>query len=1180
MDPAAVADYVVPASGGGREEPFLLARLVCDQLIARPVDTTQPGWESQVADSVFQALDTEIDAAAPPPHREFSQTESAGLARQLLAALTWGFGAGLPETEWIAVAAELSADLRVEELSAADISWVLDQLGRYILVDGEAGQAVYRLAHQSLADYLRPPFESSADDLFDPRAAPVTAALLGLYERQLSAGLAADDPAYLWRYAWRHATLSGLDGLARLKRVAVLTDDLAWDVAMTCEAVSNVLATWGRHGDALTPAVEAVQLYRGLAGDNNPDNLPNLASALNNLGVRLAELGRHNDALPATEEALQLYRGLVIDNPGYLPEAAAALNNLGVALAELGRRSDALTPTEEAVQLRRDLAAENPGYLPDLASALNNLGNRLADLGRHSEALPPAEEAVQLYRGLAAENPGYLPDLASALSNLGNRLTVLGRHSDALAPAEEAVQLRRDLAADNPGYLPNLATALNNLGIGLTGLSRHSDALAPTEEAMQLFRDLAADNPGYLPNLAGALTNLGTILGRLGRYSEARAPAEEAVQLRRALAADNPAHLPNLADALNNLGINLAELGRHNDALAATEEAVQLYRGPAADNAGYLPDLATTLNNFGARLAELGRHGEALVPAEEAVQLRRGLAADNPGYLPDLASALNNLGVTLAELGRRSNALAAAEEAVQLYRGLAADNPAHLPNLAGAMSNLGNRLAGLRRYDEALPPVEEAVQFYRGLAAENPGHLPDLASALNSLGNRLAELGRHGDALVPTEEAVQLRRTLAADNPAAYLPNLAGVLNNLGVRLARLGRRSEALAAAEEAVQLYRGLAADNPGHLAHLAATTGLLGQLRGELQGSETVDAVWQQVLDGLPPDARATLLMYRARQSDDDLAAAGWLAEADSLATGDRWLRLAIHDEARRLRHLAPADFDAAWTTATDSPIPDWAKVSPELVNTVRAWISTASYLDEAAFLAAHLELLPPDADLAVHEGLLELPDDEAARYQRLRAEAQTTGVNAAYRPLVQLELAAEFVRTNPAWQRQLLASRRADLLDELVLETIRGWAAQDESGPAAAASSLLTLAATEPSTFIDEMLDSIDSPDDFTDLLQRTAEAGHAARLAEAAAYGLSAPTSRSGAVSCLFFRAVAAILDQDADTATQYVAAARNADPDARDTWIDLAARIAGHQPEVLKLIPMLTNPLPIGQETP
>ena len=39
------------------------------------------------------------------------------------------------------------------------MSWVLDELGRYVVQDGEGGVAVYRLAHQSLADHLRPPYK-------------------------------------------------------------------------------------------------------------------------------------------------------------------------------------------------------------------------------------------------------------------------------------------------------------------------------------------------------------------------------------------------------------------------------------------------------------------------------------------------------------------------------------------------------------------------------------------------------------------------------------------------------------------------------------------------------------------------------------------------------------------------------------------------------------------------------------------------------------------------------------------------------------------------------------------------------------------------------------------------------------------------------------------------------------
>ena len=70
--------------------------------------------------------------------------------------------------------------------------------------------------------------------------------------------------------------------------------------------------------------------------------------------------GFGQDAVAPTEEAVQLYRDQAGDNPAYLPDLAMALNNLGVRYSELGRRQDALAPAEEAVELYRELAADQP----------------------------------------------------------------------------------------------------------------------------------------------------------------------------------------------------------------------------------------------------------------------------------------------------------------------------------------------------------------------------------------------------------------------------------------------------------------------------------------------------------------------------------------------------------------------------------------------------------------------------------------------------------------------------------------------------------------------------------------------------------------------------------------------------------------------------------------------------
>lgn len=97
-----------------------------------------------------------------------------------------------------------------------------------------------------------------------------------------------------------------------------------------------VLAQAGHADEALRHLEIAVERYRTLVGTDRPRYLPDLAYSLHKLGILHAEQGRHADALPYLEEAVGYYREL--DNPGrYRADLAAALSNLGLCLAELGR---------------------------------------------------------------------------------------------------------------------------------------------------------------------------------------------------------------------------------------------------------------------------------------------------------------------------------------------------------------------------------------------------------------------------------------------------------------------------------------------------------------------------------------------------------------------------------------------------------------------------------------------------------------------------------------------------------------------------------------------------------------------------------------------------------------------------------------------------------------------------
>ncbi|MFJ9847582.1 tetratricopeptide repeat protein [Kitasatospora sp. NPDC101155] len=376
------------------------------------------------------------------------------------------------------------------------------------------------------------------------------------------------------------------------------------------------------------------------------------------------------------------YRVLAEANPdAYLPDLARALNNLSIRLAEAGRREEGLAPIREAVEIRRVLAAANPdAYLPDFAGSLNNLSIRLAEVGRREEGLAPIREAVDILRTLAEVDPDALPGLARALSSLSGRLGEVGRREEALAAIQEAVDILRMLAEVDPDALPGLARALSSLSGRLGEVGRREEALAPIQEAADIHRTLATATPdAHLPDLARSLNNLSGRLGEVGRREEGLAAIQEAVDIRRTLAEANPdAYLPDLAATLNSFSIDLGQVGRTQEGLAAIQEAVDIRRTLAEANPdAHLPDLARSLHNLSNRLGELGRREEGLAAIQEAVDIRRTLAEANPdAYLPYLAMSLHNLSSHLGEAGRREEGLTAIQETVRHYRTLAAIYPA------------------------------------------------------------------------------------------------------------------------------------------------------------------------------------------------------------------------------------------------------------------------------------------------------------------------------------------------------------------------------------------------------------------------------------------------------------------------------------------------------------------------
>jgi AcrR family transcriptional regulator len=137
MDPTKVAAANLKLSGRAEEGAFLLAQVITAQLRTAPIDTSVPGWEGALRRSIEEAF-----------ARDLARVDDPDSARELLAALAWAYGSGLPDDLWTVVATALSPTGK--RFGREDVYAVLSRAGRYIVEDGDGTRAVYRLSHQRL----------------------------------------------------------------------------------------------------------------------------------------------------------------------------------------------------------------------------------------------------------------------------------------------------------------------------------------------------------------------------------------------------------------------------------------------------------------------------------------------------------------------------------------------------------------------------------------------------------------------------------------------------------------------------------------------------------------------------------------------------------------------------------------------------------------------------------------------------------------------------------------------------------------------------------------------------------------------------------------------------------------------------------------------------------------------
>ncbi len=344
---------VAPALAGRATEfgGFLYARIMTTQILRRVIDVSAEGWQWQVATTVGGALDRDLSTGVSLVR---DGARIPGAARDLLHALAWNLGRGMPRVVWEAAATALSLD--DVEYRAADLDWVLEHYGCYVVEDEHDGEAIYRLYHQELAEHLTGsplPLPGS------PAAEALAEALVTLPEAKPPADGEPDRRSpYLRRHLTRHASIAGTSGVDALYRLVKDTPEVYLpELAVTVHQLATKLVELGQHETALAPVRKAVSIYRVLSEANPTTYLPFLAMVLNDHAVYLSAIEQREPALAPGAEAVDIFRVLTETDPtAFLQHLVTSLTNLTSHLAGLDRLSDGVDVYTTCV----DAFAESP----------------------------------------------------------------------------------------------------------------------------------------------------------------------------------------------------------------------------------------------------------------------------------------------------------------------------------------------------------------------------------------------------------------------------------------------------------------------------------------------------------------------------------------------------------------------------------------------------------------------------------------------------------------------------------------------------------------------------------------------------------------------------------------------------------------------------------------------------
>lgn len=395
-------------------------------------------------------------------------------------------------------------------------------------------------------------------------------------------------------------------------------------------------------------------------------------SALNNLGLIVAELGNPAEALTYYQRALAIAQDLQDQEQQIL-----VLNNIATRYGDFGQFSQALATYEQAMQIAQSI---NNRQL--ISVVLNNMGSIYRSQGRYQEALKATQESLAL-----AQQIGDRFAQVNRLSNLAANYVDLDNFSQATQCLQQALELARSL-----GTKGLESTILNNLADVAAGRGNLDGAVELQQQALDLSQET-----GSLSQQATNREGLALIYSAKAEYAKVMQQYNQALALFR-----QTGQRKEEAEVLNSIGDFYNTIGQYSQALNYYNQALKI----AADIQA--PSLEASIQaSIGNLFLYQKRYTEAAPYYQQALTIYQTIGdRTGAGFL------LQRLSIVYREQQQYDQAETVIQQAIQNARDV------EFPILeATALQSLGNLQIETKHYSEAQISLQQALIIAKTIAA-------------------------------------------------------------------------------------------------------------------------------------------------------------------------------------------------------------------------------------------------------------------------------------------------------------------------------------------------------------------------------------------------------------------------------------------------------------------------------